>query len=121
MGSIGSLTSDFPEEQKQSRRWSILSALEQPRGFDVVDDGTTAMEQVERKKPRVDLSEVRKTMETFARSMAISQESQQSIHDWDKRMGLKRSHSKTMRLSSRSRKKLRSTMKKEINALSHAR
>ena len=39
-------------------------------------------------------------------SMKASQNSQQSIHDWDREMGLRRSHSKTMRASSRSRKKL---------------
>ena len=39
-------------------------------------------------------------------SMKASQDSQQSIHDWDRKMGLRRSHSKTMRASSRSRKKL---------------
>ena len=39
-------------------------------------------------------------------SMKASQDSQQSIHDWDRKMGLRRSHSKTMRASSRTRKKL---------------
>ena len=39
-------------------------------------------------------------------SMKASQDAQQSIHDWDRKMGLRRSHSKTMRASSRSRKKL---------------
>lgn len=51
-------------------------------------------------------------------TMEKSQKSQQDIHDWDKRMGLKRSHSKTMRLSMRSRKKLRAMLKKKINAAS---
>ena len=50
--------------------------------------------------------------------MEKSQKSQQDIHDWDKKMGLKRSHSKTMRLSMRSRKKLRAMLKKKINAAS---
>lgn len=51
-------------------------------------------------------------------AMARSQESQLAIHNWDKQMGLKRSHSKTMRLSSRSRKKIRSFLKREIAAIS---
>ena len=33
----------------------------------------------------------------FASSMEASQASQQSIHDWDRKMGLRRAHSKTMR------------------------
>jgi hypothetical protein len=63
-------------------------------------------------------AEVKTTMQGFASAMEVSQKSQQAIHDWDKKMGLKRSHSKTMRLSARSRKKLRASFKKEINALS---
>jgi hypothetical protein len=51
-------------------------------------------------------------------AMAKSQESQQRIHDWDKKMGLKRSHSKTMRLSSRSRKKIRVLIKRELSSIS---
>ena len=45
--------------------------------------------------------------DTLGSSMKASQSSQQSLHDWDRtQMGLRRSHSKTMRASSRSRKKL---------------
>jgi hypothetical protein len=53
-------------------------------------------------------------MESLANSMAETFKSQQSIHDWDKKMGLKRSHSKTMRMSMRTRKKLRALIKKEL-------
>jgi len=51
-------------------------------------------------------------------SMARTQQSQLAIHNWDKQMGLKRSHSKTMRLSSRSRKKIRAFLKREITSIS---
>jgi hypothetical protein len=51
-------------------------------------------------------------------AMSKSQLSQQQIHDWDKKMGLKRSHSKTMRLSSRSRKQLRHFTQRDIAHLS---
>jgi len=37
------------------------------------------------------------TQPQFALSMEASQASQQSIHDWDKKFGLRRAHSKTMR------------------------
>jgi hypothetical protein len=50
----------------------------------------------------------------FDEAMARSQQSQLAIHNWDKLMGLKRSHSKTMRLSSRSRKKVRAFLQREI-------
>lgn len=63
---------------------------------------------------QVDPEKAREHMESFTRAMEKSQKSQQDIHDWDRQMGLKRSHSKTMRLSTRSRKKLRATFKKDF-------
>ena len=68
--------------------------------------------------PAAQFGQVSVVMEGFRQAMEKSAKSQQEIQDWDKKMGLKRSHSKTMRLSSRSRKKLRSIIKKEINSLS---
>lgn len=69
-------------------------------------------------EPQIDLVEAKKKMISFDGAMGSSQESQQAIHDWDRKMGLKRSHSKTMRLSSRSRKQLRDIMQKDIKGLS---
>jgi len=63
-------------------------------------------------------SKIRQRLVDFEHAMERSQDSQQKIHDWDRKMGLKRSHSKTMRLSTRSRKKLRQLLKKEIMHLS---
>jgi hypothetical protein len=60
---------------------------------------------------------IKSTMVGFAAAMEKSLKSQQDIHDWDRKMGLKRSHSKTMRQSSRSRKKLRSVVKKDIQVM----
>lgn len=62
--------------------------------------------------------EAKNILITFDAAMGRSQDSQQQIHDWDKKMGLKRSHSKTMRLSSRSRKLLRQFTQKDIVFLS---
>ena len=59
--------------------------------------------------------QVRKYLVSLEHTMEKSQDSQQAIHDWDRKMGLKRSHSKTMRLSSRSRKKIRNILKTEIS------
>jgi len=67
--------------------------------------------------PTLDLTTLKHKIERFASAMDNSAKSQQDIHDWDRKMGLKRSHSKTMRLSMRSRKKLRAAMKRDINAL----
>jgi len=50
----------------------------------------------------------------IASVMEASQTSQQNIHDWDKRFGLRRAHSKTMRESCRSRKKVLEFLKGEI-------
>uniref|UniRef100_A0A7S2HJ52 Uncharacterized protein n=1 Tax=Helicotheca tamesis TaxID=374047 RepID=A0A7S2HJ52_9STRA len=43
--------------------------------------------------------------------MDMSEKSEQEIHDWDRNMGLRRSHSKTMRATARSRKKLQQLQK----------
>lgn len=67
--------------------------------------------------PNVDPQKLKEIIEAFTYAMERSQKSQQNIHDWDRKMGLKRSHSKTMRQSTRSRKKLRSLLKKDINVL----
>jgi len=62
----------------------------------------------------VGATQMKQIMETFTESMTQSLKSQQAIHDWDRKMGLKRSHSKTMRLSMRSRKKLKAMIKKNL-------
>ncbi|KAG7356604.1 hypothetical protein IV203_001290 [Nitzschia inconspicua] len=64
--------------------------------------------------PSVDLPTLSTMIKMFTGAMESSAKSQQDIHDWDRKMGLKRSHSKTMRLSMRSRKKLRAIMNKEM-------
>ena len=115
--------SHFLDDQKQSRRLSILSISS--KTVDKCDDklplGTFSFgEQSEppskrfRIDPNIDLSKLKNTMEACANAMEKSAQSQQDIHNWDRKMGLKKSHSKTMRLSSRSRKKLRTAFKKEI-------
>mmetsp|Transcript_22714 Transcript_22714/g.33539 ORF Transcript_22714/g.33539 Transcript_22714/m.33539 type:complete len:252 (+) Transcript_22714:162-917(+) len=63
------------------------------------------------------LGEVKEQMESFESAMGDSLKSQQQIHDWDRKMGLKRSHSKTMRLSMRSRKQLRTLLKKDLRRI----
>jgi hypothetical protein len=67
--------------------------------------------------PSIDLPTLKGKISNFASAMEKSSKSQQDIHEWDKKMGLKRSHSKTMRLSMRSRKKLRSMMKQELQTI----
>lgn len=68
--------------------------------------------------PRMHPEEAKRLLVVFENAMGRSQDSQQQIHDWDKKMGLKRSHSKTMRLSSRSRKQLRQFTQKDIEHIS---
>lgn len=63
--------------------------------------------RVQQLDPNIDLATLRGEFENFVIAMEKSIKSQQDIHDWDRMMGLKRSHSKTMRLSMRSRNKLR--------------
>jgi hypothetical protein len=66
----------------------------------------------------MDPEKAKETLTKLNEAMGQSQGSQQQIHDWDKKMGLKRSHSKTMRLSSRSRKQLRLLTQNDIMFLS---
>jgi hypothetical protein len=70
--------------------------------------------------PRMHPEDAKRHLVVFESAMGRSQDSQQQIHDWDKKMGLKRSHSKTMRLSSRSRKQLRQFTQKDIEHMSTA-
>ncbi|KAL7468251.1 hypothetical protein ACHAXS_008483 [Conticribra weissflogii] len=51
---------------------------------------------------------------SFASAMETSQFSQQSIHDWDRKFGLRRAHSKTMRESARSRRKVLELLKGDL-------
>lgn len=49
----------------------------------------------------------------FASAMEATQASQQAIHDWDRKFGLRRAHSKTMRETCRSRKRVLEFLKGE--------
>jgi hypothetical protein len=93
------------------------SDAEEEDDEDDASTGSVSVRPVKLDAPRLDPVKFRTTMEAFHDAMGMSQTSQQDIHDWDRKMGLKRSHSKTMRLSSRSRKKLKAIMKKEINSM----
>lgn len=53
------------------------------------------------------MNKPRKQFEFFGSAMRESYKSQLQIHDWDRKMGLKRSHSKTMRHSMKTRNALR--------------
>lgn len=63
--------------------------------------------KLERSRPSVHRSIFKSEFKGFALAMERSTKSQQDIHKWDRMIGLKRSHSKTMRLSMRSRSKLK--------------
>lgn len=52
-------------------------------------------------------------VKTFQCTMTASQKSQQDIQSWDKKMGLKRSHSSTMTKTTQSRNKLRKLFENE--------
>jgi hypothetical protein len=97
---------------------NVDSEADDDHDVDDDDNDNISLEPLELDHSKYSSSEVKNVMEGFTSAMEDSQQSQQAIHDWDKSMGLKRSHSKTMRLSMRSRKKLKSTFKKEISALS---
>ena len=142
LSNLGCLTSSFFEDYaKAARRGSMASASSfaaSNRGSSKgeSDDDDSVISQMSdgvgfenlnhsrfQTYSRSNLSEVslKQTMEMFYDAMSMSQKSQHAIHDWDKKMGLKRSHSKTMRLSMRSRKKLRTMIKKDMLHLNNGR
>lgn len=126
--SLGILSSFLPDDSEQpghqSRRLSMLSTfsggLNDVFSLDNENSDSNANEkQTEvRMDPRIRPETVKKNLLAFSKAMESSTQSQQDIHDWDRKMGLKRSHSKTMRLTMRSRKKLRTMLKKDINSAS---
>lgn len=106
------LNDDFRKEAADEA--SIISGMGED--YDVM--GSVAVDHIHVcAQPCLVASEIKALMESFSETMAMSQKSQQAIHDWDKKMGLKRSHSKTMRLSMRSRKKLNTMIKKGISTM----
>ena len=132
MSSLGFLTPSFFEDHlgKSSRRNSMSSVFKpETAESDLVlkeevdcddeskDDDMFPIELLNAEHPKVDPEKMKTTIVSFREAMEKSQKSQQSIHDWDRKMGLKRSHSKTMRLTTRSRKKLRSVLKTQLSAL----
>jgi hypothetical protein len=139
LSSLGFISSSFFEDHMKDTRRDSTDFLSHPSVADMPNDSHDADsvhlendedDEEEKEQDAVSLepfemsenskcspAEAKTVMQGFSSAMEVSQKSQQAIHDWDKKMGLKRSHSKTMRLSARSRKKLRATFKKEINAL----
>jgi hypothetical protein len=115
----------FLDDPKQLRRLSTASmmSLPKPTYTDEAKYGPQDAQEAEplskrfQLDPNFDLATLKDAMQTCTDAMAKSAQSQQDIHDWDRKMGLKKSHSKTMRLSSRSRKKLRAAFKKEISVI----
>jgi len=80
---------------------------------DVCDESETSSTS---RSPSQNTTEDKGVMEQishFGSAMLKSYRSQQQIHDWDRKMGLKRSHSKTMRSSMKTRSALRKLVEKE--------
>jgi hypothetical protein len=110
-GSVGSPSEDAPLYESEYK--------DEDGGHEEEDDDDlSSLEPLDYKydcQPTLLINELR----TLDQAMARSQQSQLAIHKWDKLMGLKRSHSKTMRLSSRTRKKVRAFLKGEIDSVLH--
>jgi len=107
--------------QKRARKRVEYNDSDDDNYGAVVEDAYSDDDQVtddDDFSPWTVLGEAKNMLIAFDAAMGRSQDSQQQIHDWDKKMGLKRSHSKTMRLSSRSRKLLRQFTQKDIVFLS---
>lgn len=104
------------------RRSSILSTFsdfDENLGLEQTPtEVPSSMVEKLRMDPSISTETVRNNLIAFVSAMENSRKSQQEIHAWDRKMGLKRSHSKTMRMTMRSRKKLKFMLKRDINSLS---
>jgi hypothetical protein len=134
MSKLASITAVTSKEAQSSRDDDTASNLSENKrdedetigdhhndNDDDDDDASIAsvpVEPIELEMADVNPAKFKTVCLAFTTSMEKSAKSQQDIHDWDRKMGLKRSHSKTMRQSSRSRKKLRAILKKEMMAMS---
>ena len=121
-GSMASVASFATSNQGSDRNESddddsVISNMSGEIGFDSLGPAIVLS------KDRINLTtiNIKEAIEAFNEAMTRSQKSQQDIHDWDRKMGLKRSHSKTMRLSMRSRKKLKLMIRKDMNTLGSCR
>ncbi len=125
LGLLSSIVYDDPQ-RLPNRRLSMISTLSGSMGLTDGFDHEYMFENFEpapafntsvQLDPSIPPDIVRENLSSFASSMDESTKSQQDIHAWDRKMGLKRSHSKTMRMTMRSRKKLRALLKKDINSV----
>jgi len=83
-----------------------------PAGARTKDSSTGLLREKEKKMKEENTTNIKNRkisseVQKLADALEKSAESQQEIHQWDRKMGLKRSHSKTMTQSMQSRKRLR--------------
>jgi len=107
---ISALTAEIRSQarkQEQRKEHTLSSASND-------DDKTEDSSQSNQDKASSCTTSAATGLAQFASAMEASQTSQQNIHDWDKKFGLRRAHSKTMRESCRSRKKVLDFLKGEI-------
>eukprot|EP00980_Cylindrotheca_fusiformis_P012349 scaffold3031_cov102-Cylindrotheca_fusiformis.AAC.9 len=124
-------TYDSVDELTRIRASSPLEDMDYPHSLDDVFKDSKAQLKSEDEKPRQELVVPRRKssskekdatsnivpysaedVKRFAEALDKSTNSQQEIHNWDRKMGLKRSHSKTMTMSMQSRKKLKFLVKR---------
>jgi len=66
----------------------------------------------------IEKAEVDRKVKTLSEALEKTSKSQQEIQKWDRKMGLKRSHSKTMTMSMQSRKKLKKALHNYLAGIS---
>lgn len=103
------IVANSPTKSPISPAHSSSSSVATPSSATIVKLSTTIRNQMHSPFGPVNVS----AAEKFATSMEASQYSQQSIHNWDTKFGLRRAHSKTMRESARSRKSVLEFLKGE--------
>jgi len=102
------LNSVAPNPPKKKRRLSMLNKTSTSK-LELVNFSSikkTIEKQLNNQATLSDNQNPSTKLISLCQAMKSSEESQTRIHNWDRKMGLRRSHSKTMRNSMRSRKKL---------------
>ena len=98
--------SDLPAVAPTKKRKLCSNSKSSALSTNPLSVNVSAVKGVHEETPSQDAQSSFGKFLSLCQAMKSSEESQIRIHDWDRKMGLRRSHSKTMRNSMRSRKEL---------------
>ena len=107
---------EFPKRRCVSRSSSSLSQQRNLNASNsIISDDSAPSTPISSRRPSLPRSSSKDTptVEQLSRVLQKSSDSMKLIQDWDRKMGLKRSHSKTMQLTCKSREQLLAFLQKD--------